>query len=118
MVSRTLTGPLDWRGSTVVGGSFAECVTSLKERHDEVHVIGSLNLVQSLLRCSLIDRLELWLYPVLLGSGKQVFAEGTVPTALRLIDSVTYANGVLQLSYETAGTPTYGHIGSPDLTSE
>ena len=118
VVSRTLTGPLDWRGSTIVGESFARGVTSLKARHDEVHVIGSLNLVQSLLRFGLVDRLELWLYPVLLGSGKQVFAEGTIPTALRLIDSVTYPNGVLQLSYETAGTPTYGHIGTPDLTSE
>ena len=118
VVSRTLTGPPDWRGSTVLGESFAEGVRSLKERHDEVHVIGSLNLVQSLLSCGLIDRLELWLYPVLLGSGKQVFAEGTVPTALRLIDSVSYPSGVLQLSYETAGTPTYGHIGSPDVTIE
>ena len=117
VASRTLAGPLDWRGSTVVSESIAEGITSLKERHDEVHVIGSLNLVQSLLRFGLVDRLE-WLYPVLLGSGKQVFADGTGPTALRLIESVTYPNGVLQLSYDTAGTPTYGQIGSPELTSE
>ena len=58
------------------------------------------------------------MYPVLLGSGKQVFTGGTVPTALRLIESVTYPNGVLQLTYDTAGTPTYGQIGSPELTSE
>jgi riboflavin biosynthesis pyrimidine reductase len=50
--------------------------TSLKERHDELHVIGSVNLVQSLLRFGLVDRLELWMYPVLLGSGKQVFSDG------------------------------------------
>jgi hypothetical protein len=62
--------------------------------------------------------LELWLYPVLLGSGKQVFGDGTVPTALRLIESVTYSNGMLHLTYETAGTPTYGQKGSPELTSE
>ncbi len=65
-------------------------------RHDEVHVIGSLDLVQSLLRFALVDRLDLWLYPVLLGSGKQVFAGGAVPTALRLTESVTYPNGTLQ----------------------
>jgi dihydrofolate reductase len=118
VASRTLAGPLDWRGSTVVGESIAEGVTSLKERHDEVHVIGSLNLVQSLLRFGLVDRLELWLYPVLLGSGKQVFADGTVPTALRLVESTTYPSGVLQLTYDTAGTPTYGQMGSPEVTSE
>ena len=64
--------------------------------------------MQSLLRFSLVDRLNLWQYPVLLGSGKQVFAEGTVPAALRLIESVTYPSGTLHLTYDTAGTPTYG----------
>ena len=118
VASRTLAGPLDWRGSSVVGDSIAESVTSLKERHDEVHVIGSLDLVQSLLRLGLVDRLELWLYPLVLGSGKQVFGDGTVPTALRLIESVTYPNGVLQLAYDTAGAPTYGEMGSPELASE
>jgi dihydrofolate reductase len=110
VASRTLADPLDWRGSTVVGEPIAEGVTSLKERHDELHVIGSLDLVQSLLRFGLVDRLELWLYPVLLGSGKQVFGDGTVPTALRLTESVTYPNGTLQLAYETAGAPTYGNV--------
>ena len=114
VASRTLAGPLDWRGSTVVGESIAEGVTSLKERHDEVHVIGSLDLVQSLLRFGLVDQLQLWLYPVLLGSGKHVFADGTVPTVLRLIESVTHPKGVLQLTYDPAGTPTYGQMGSPD----
>jgi dihydrofolate reductase len=75
-----------------------------------VHVIGSLNLVQSLLHLELVDRLRLWLYPLLLGRGKRVFAEGTVPTALRLTESVTYPNGTLQLAYETAGAPTYGNL--------
>ena len=74
--------------------------------------------MQSLLRFGLVDRLNPWLYPVLLGSGKQVFADGTVPAALRLVESVTYPNGMLQLAYDTAGTPTYGHIGSPELTTE
>jgi len=112
VASRTLGEPLDWHGSAVVGESLAEDVTALKRRHDEVHVIGSLDLVQSLLRFGLVDRLNLWLYPVLLGTGKQVFADGTVPAALRLIESVTYPSGTLQLIYDLAGTPTYGTIGS------
>ncbi len=108
VASRTLADPLAWHNSTLLGGSFAAAVESLKARHDEVHVIGSLDLVQSLLRFGLVDQFELWLYPVLLGTGKRVFADGTVPTALRLIESETYAPGCLHLTYDTAGTPTYG----------
>lgn len=110
VASRTLAGPLAWQGSTLVAGDLAEGITAVKERHDEVHVIGSLDLVQSLLRLGLVDRLHLWLYPLLLGSGKQVFGGGAIPTALRLTESVTYPNGTLQLAYETAGTPTYGNL--------
>jgi dihydrofolate reductase len=112
VASRTLAGPLAWRGSTLVSGELAEAVTNLKERYDEVHVIGSLYLLQSLLRLGLVDRINLWLHPLLLGSGKQVFAGGTVPTALRLTESVTYPNGTLHLAYETAGVPTHGNLAT------
>jgi dihydrofolate reductase len=117
VASRTLASPLAWHGSTLVSGDLAESISAVKERHDEVHVIGSLDLVQSLLGLGLIDRLNLWLYPLLLGSGKQVFGDGTLPTALRLNDSVTYPNGTLQLSYDTAGAPSYGNLAvdSTDL---
>src|SRR5262245_24043259 len=111
VASRTLAGPLAWENSTLLTDDLADAITEVKERHDEVHVIGSLDLVQSLLRFGLVDRLNLWMYPLLLGSGKQVFGDGTVPTALRLTESVTYPNGVLQLTYETAGAPTYGQMG-------
>ena len=110
VASHTLTGPLAWQGSTLVAEDLAERIIAVKKRHDEVHVIGSLDLVQSLLRLGLVDRLSLWLYPLLLGSGKQVFADGTVPTALHLTESVTYPNGTLHLAYETAGVPTYGDM--------
>jgi dihydrofolate reductase len=110
VASRTLPGPLTWQGSTLLAGDLLESLTTLGERHDEVHVIGSLDLVQSLLRLGLVDRLNLWLYPLLLGAGKQAFAGGTVPTALHLVGSVTYPNGTLQLTYATAGKPTYGNL--------
>lgn len=110
VASRTLTGPLSWQGSTLVGDDLAESITALKGRHDEVHVIGSLDLLQSLLRLGLVDRMNLWVYPLLLGSGKKVFADGTVPTALRLTESVTYPSGAVHLAYETAGVPTYGNL--------
>lgn len=110
VASRTLTGSLAWQGSSLVADDLAENISALKDRHDEIHVIGSLNLLQSLLRFGLVNRMNLWLYPVLLGSGKQVFADGTVPTALRLTESATYPSGTLHLSYETAGVPTYGSM--------
>jgi dihydrofolate reductase len=113
VASRTLVTPLAWQGSTLVTGDLAESVGALTDRYDEVHVIGSLDLVQSLLRARLVDRLNLWVYPIVLGSGKRLFAGGTVPTLLRLTESVTYPSGTLHLTYETAGTPTYGTLGEP-----
>jgi dihydrofolate reductase len=114
VASRTLAEPLAWNSSSVVAGDLAAGVAAVKERHDEVHVIGSLDLVQSLLRLGLVDRLNLWLYPVLLGSGKRVFADGTVPAALRLTSFGTYGRGIVQLTYETAGAPTYGNLAGDD----
>ena len=110
VASRTLAGSLAWQGSTLMADDLADDVAAIKERHDEVHVIGSLDLLQSLLRLGLVDRMNLWVYPLLLGSGKRVFADGTVPTGLRLTESVTYPSGALHLSYETAGVPTYGNM--------
>jgi dihydrofolate reductase len=110
VASRTLSGPLTWEGSTLLTGDFAESITAVKERHPRVHVIGSLDLVQSLLRFGLVDRFNLWLYPLLLGDGKQVFGAGTLPTALRLTESHAYPGGTVQLTYETAGSPTYGDM--------
>ncbi len=112
VASRTLSEPLDWKGSTLVAGDLIAGITGLKDRHEEIHVIGSLDLVQSLLRSGLVDRLSLWLYPLLLGTGKQVFGGGTVPTALRLTESVNYPSGTVHLTYDDAGEPTYGDMAT------
>lgn len=112
VASRTLAEPLAWQGSSLLRGDFVESVVAVKERHDEVHVIGSLDLVQSLLRSGLVDRLELWVYPLVLGTGKRVFAGGTVPAALRLTESRIWPSGTLQVSYEPVGAPTYGDMSA------
>ena len=103
VASQTLTDPLSWHGSSVLAEDLAAAVASIKERHREVHVIGSLDLVQSLLHLGLVDRLVLWLYPVLLGTGKKVFADGTAPAALTLTDSTVSATGAINLVYELGG---------------
>ena len=109
VASRSLAEPGAWQGSTLLAGDLADSIPALKERHDEVHVIGSLDLVQSLLRHGFVDRLDLWLHPLVLGSGKKVFDRGAVPTALRLTDSTTYPNGTLHLSSTVASR---GHDGA------
>ncbi|SMH48628.1 Dihydrofolate reductase [Rathayibacter oskolensis] len=104
------TVPLDWAGSAQLGPDLAASIHELRERHEEVHVIGSLDLVQSLLAERLVDRLTLWVHPILLGEGKRVFAGGSVPTSLRLIEpAVTSPRGVVQLRYERVdGVPAVG----------
>jgi dihydrofolate reductase len=110
VASRTLTRS-DWPGTTILGGDLAAEIGGLKERHDTIGLWGSGDLVQSLLRHDLVDRLDLWIYPVLLGTGKRLFADGTVPTALRLTGSSTFDRGAVRLSYERTGRPTYGTMG-------
>ncbi len=62
----------------------------------------------------LVDRMNLWVFPLVLGSGKRVFADGTVPASLRLTDSTTHPNGTIQLVYEIDGSPTYGDMGGDE----
>jgi dihydrofolate reductase len=109
VASRTLEA-VGWANSKLIQGDVAEAVARLKEQFGQMDVIGSGNLVQTLLRNELVDRLYLWVFPVLLGSGKRLFAEGTVPTALRLVESATFPKGAVLLTYERAGKPTFGSM--------
>src|SRR6266705_4185743 len=101
---------LEWNNSTLIQGDVSKEVARIKQKHGEVHVIGSGDLVQTLLRHDLVDRLNLWVYPLLLGTGKRLFADGTVPTALRLVESATFPKGAVLLTYERAGKPTFGSM--------
>jgi dihydrofolate reductase len=87
-------------------------VAEVEERHDEVHVIGSLDLVQTLLRDGHVDRLDLRVYPVVLGAGTNVLDGGAVPTALRLIRTAVFGGGTIHLEYETTGAPTFGNMAT------
>ena len=107
VVSRTLTDP-SWEGTTVLTEVAAE-VRALKDRFDEIHVIGSGDLVRTLLREDLVDRLNLLLYPLVLGSGKRVFGDGTVPAAFTLVQPPrAFPKGAVSLVYERAGDPVTG----------
>ncbi|MGO4190250.1 dihydrofolate reductase family protein [Arthrobacter sp. YAF17] len=110
-------GPdLEWAGSTLLGPDVVAAVRELRDRHTNIHVIGSLNFVQTLLAERLFDRLTLWVYPILLGSGKKVFADGVVPTNLRLIEPVVASpmGAVLQRYALADGTPGVGDMSAGD----
>src|SRR4051794_12050933 len=95
---------LEWRNSVLIEGDVAEGVAALKrEDGPELQVHGSANLIQTLLRHDLIDLYRLWIFPVVIGSGKRLFADGAVPAALKLVDSTVSTTGVLIGTYEPAG---------------
>lgn len=107
VVSRSLTDP-SWEGTTALS-EIAE-VREVKDRYDEIHVIGSGALARSLLEADLVDRLNLFLYPLTFGSGKRLFADGTgVPAAFRLVQPPQgFPKGATWLVYERAGDPVTG----------
>jgi dihydrofolate reductase len=107
VASRTLDA-LGWNNSTLLKGDIADEVARLTEAYDEIHTSGSGNLVQSLMKDELVDHYNVWVYPVLLGGGKRLFGEGTIPTALRLVESRAFGNGAVLLTYEPTGKPEYG----------
>ncbi|MEV7414752.1 dihydrofolate reductase family protein [Streptomyces sp. NPDC089919] len=108
---------LSWAGSTQLGPDLADEVRRLRDRHEHVKVVGSLDLVQTLLREQLFDRLDLWLHPIVLGVGKKVFAGGTVPSNLTLLaPPESGPKGAVYLRYGLAGgTPRTGDMSAPDL---
>ncbi len=95
---------LTWRNSVLIDGDVADGVRALKEQEGpELQVHGSGDLVQTLLRHNLIDVFSLWVFPVVLGPGKRLFADGTVPAALRLEDSSVSSTGVMIGTYVPDG---------------
>ena len=99
VASRTLTDPLPWNNSTLLKGDAAEAVKELKEQPGkDIGVLGSGELVESLIRHQLVDEYLLMIHPLVLGSGRRLFPEG-VHSSLRLVDSVTTTTGVLIATY-------------------
>jgi len=101
---------LSWAGSGHLGADLPSAVREVRERHEHIKVVGSLNLVQTLLRESPFDRLDLWIHPIVLGVGKKVFDGGEVPTNLTLLQPPEAGpRGTVHLRYGRAGgTPETG----------
>jgi dihydrofolate reductase len=110
VASRTLD-KVTWNNSHLLKGDVAEEVAKLKVQEcGEIQVHGSSDLLQTLLKHNLIDTLRIWQFPVVVGTGKRLFGEGTIPGSFRLVDTQQIATGAVLHVYERAGGLKYGEV--------
>ena len=110
VASRTLDR-VGWNNSSLLKGDVAEEVAKLKAQDGgEIQVHGSSDLLQTLLKHDLIDTLRIWQFPVVIGSGKRLFGEGTMPGSFELVDTQLTATGAVLHVYERAGELRYGEV--------
>lgn len=103
VASRTLKEPLPWKNSTLLEGSAAEAVARLKqEAGPDLVILGSGELIQSLMPHDLIDEFRLLIHPLVLGSGRQLFTDGGALATLRLVDTKVTTTGVVIATYRPA----------------
>jgi dihydrofolate reductase len=103
VASTTLRAPLPWKNSTLLEGDAAEAVAGLKRQPGkDLTVLGSGELVRSLRRHDLVDRYVLLIHPLVLGTGRRLFPDGSPSEALRLVDTVPTTTGVVIATYERA----------------
>ena len=108
-VSTTLHSS-DWKNSIFL--TDVEEIKNLKASGDaDLHVIGSGNLAQTLFKNDLVDEMRLMTFPITLGMGKRLFAEGTIPMAFTLAEHFVASNGVIYASYVRAGDVETGTVG-------
>ncbi len=112
VASRTLKS-LQWNNSSVLGGDIVSAITALKgQPGQELQIIGSGNLIQTLQAASLIDEYTVWAYPVVLGRGKRLFENSARPCALRLVASKVSKTGVVMSTYVPIGDIRPGSFAS------
>jgi dihydrofolate reductase len=105
VAATTLSEPLPWKNSTLLEGDAAEAVAALKRQPGkDMVVLGSGELVQALMRRTLVDQYVLLIHPLVLGSGRRLFPDGGAPATLRLVDTKTTTTGVVVATYQQEGT--------------
>jgi dihydrofolate reductase len=108
IVSNTRTSS-EWQPTVFLGGDIAEKVRQLKQQDGpNLHVYGSANLLQTLFKHDLVDELWLKIYPLTLGTGKKLFADGTIPAAFKVTESQVSPSGIIIVNYERAGAVKTG----------
>jgi dihydrofolate reductase len=110
VASRTLDR-VTWNNSVLIKDDVAEEVGKLKAQEDgEIQVHGSGGLLQTLLKHDLVDTLRIWQFPVVLGNGKRLFGEGTIPRSFRLVDTQQSTTGAVLSVYDHVGRVRYGEV--------
>ena len=116
VASRTLDN-LEWENSQLLEGDIGEAVARLKEEDGpELQVHGSSNLIQTLLQHGLIDEFRVWIFPVVIASGKRLFGQGAPPAALKLVDSRVSSTGVVMATYQPGGEVPTGSFAREEPT--
>ena len=110
VASNTMTSS-EWQPTVFLNGDIADKIRKIKQQEGpDLHVWGSANLVQTLLKHDLVDALWLKIFPITLGSGKRLFAEGTIPAAFKVTESTVTSKGVIIVNYERAGAVPTGSL--------
>jgi dihydrofolate reductase len=118
VASRTLTAPA-WHNSSLLGGDVVAALRALKAQPgNDLQIIGSGNLIQTLQAAALIDEYNVFTYPVVLGSGKRLFEAGARPGALRLVRATVAKSGVVMSLYVPAGDISVGTIGGGEPSTK
>ncbi|MHB9033963.1 MAG: dihydrofolate reductase family protein [Anaerolineae bacterium] len=113
VASRTRTSSA-WQPAVFLGGDIAERVARIKQQPGpEIHVWGSAELIQTLLRHDLVDTFWLMIYPLTLGAGKRLFAAGTLPAVFKVTEGTVTPSGVIVVNYERAGAVPVGRSVQP-----
>ena len=108
VASNTMTSG-EWQPSVFLNGDIAKKVARIKQQQGpDLHVWGSGNLAQTLIKHDLVDKFWLMIYPITLGAGKRLFADGTMPMAFKVTESTVTPNGVIVVNYERGGAITTG----------
>ena len=112
-VASTTRKELEWENSKLIEGELFEAVRALKEEDGpELQVHGSANLIQTLLEHGLVDEFRLWIFPLVLGEGKRLFDEGTVPAGAEVASSQVSSTGVIMATYRSGAEIKYGSFAA------
>lgn len=110
VASNTMTSH-QWQPSVFLNADIAEKIFRIKQQEGpDLHVYGSANLIQTLLKHDLVDAFWLKIFPVTLGGGKRLFADGTIPAAFKVTESTVTSKGVIIVNYERAGALVTGTV--------
>lgn len=99
----------EWQPSVFLSGDIVGEIAQIKQQQGpDLHVWGSGDLIQTLIKHDLVDVFWLMIYPITLGSGKRLFGDGTIPAAFKVTESTVAPNGIIVVNYERAGSITTG----------